>query len=78
MRGEAVVTAADGQVVQGVSAQLAFESKLSKRFIIFYSQGLRSRRFQCGFRRVNLHRPTKVKPTSEHVESGGQSWQVRL
>jgi hypothetical protein len=41
-----------------VAAQVEFESNTSKRFIMFMFQALSSRRFQLGFDKVNLHRPT--------------------
>ena len=46
------------------AAQVEFESTSSKRFIKIRFQGLRSRRFQCGFDTVNLHRPTLIVPSS--------------
>ena len=42
----------------GVATQVEFESKTSKLFIIFQFQALSSRRFQHGFHRFDLHRPT--------------------
>jgi hypothetical protein len=41
-----------------VAAQVGFESKISKQFMIFQFQALRSRRFQREFDMVNQHRPT--------------------
>ena len=48
---------------RGVAAQVGIESKIWKQYITFQSQALNPRRFQRGFDRVNLHRPTEV-PTS--------------
>ena len=49
---------------QDVAAQVEFESKVSKWSITFQLQALSSRRFQPGFDRVNLHRPTRVRYTA--------------
>jgi len=46
---------------QAVAAQVEFESQVSKRLITFQHQALRSRRFQHGFHRFNLHRRTKQR-----------------
>jgi len=40
------------------AAQVEVESKTSKQFISFQFQAIYSWRFQRGFDRVNLHRPT--------------------
>jgi hypothetical protein len=45
----------------GVAAQVEIESVLLKQFTIFQFQALSSRRFQRGFDRVSLHRPTMAK-----------------
>jgi len=44
----------------GVAVQVDFESKYRRRYLISRFQALSSRRFQRGFDRVNLHRPTLV------------------
>jgi hypothetical protein len=44
----------------GVATQVEFESKICKQYITLQLQAFRSRRFQHGFRRVNLHRLTTV------------------
>ena len=44
--------------LRGVAAQVEFESKILKQCITLELLGLTSRRFQLGFHRVNLHRPT--------------------
>jgi hypothetical protein len=41
------------------AAQVAFESRVRKRFTVLWLQALRSRRFQRGLNRVKLHRPTR-------------------
>jgi hypothetical protein len=41
-----------------VAAQVEIESETWKQVIIFQVQAPNSRRFQRGFERVNLHRPT--------------------
>ena len=48
-----------------VAAQAQFESEVLRRFIILQFQELSSKRFQHGFHRFNLHRPTfrQVSPT---------------
>ena len=47
-------------LVRDEAAQVESESKSCKHFIIFQFQTLRSRCFQRGFDRVNLHRPTRI------------------
>ena len=47
-----------GVLRRGVVAQVEFESKFRKRFVMLQFQELNSRRFQRGFDRVNLHRLT--------------------
>jgi hypothetical protein len=47
-----------GGVAHLVAAQVDVESKVGKPSIRFQFQTLRSRRFQTGLYRVNLHRPT--------------------
>jgi hypothetical protein len=49
---------AAGAACLGVAARVDFDSKVRKQVIILWSQAIRSRRFQRGFHRVNLHRPT--------------------
>jgi len=46
---------------RGEAAQVAIESITRNDFNIFQFQALRSRRFQRGFQRVNLRRPTWAK-----------------
>jgi hypothetical protein len=45
---------------RGVAAQLEIESNVKNQFISFQFHALNSRRFQHGFDRVNLHRPTEA------------------
>jgi len=52
-----------------VAAQVEFESKSRKQFLIFQFQEDGSRRFQHSFERVNLHRPTAMCVVSNVVRS---------
>jgi len=66
-RGSQPSPANDGDVVvhsplHHVAAQVEIESKVLKRSIISQFQAMRSRRFQRGFDRVHLHRPTIIVP----------------
>jgi hypothetical protein len=47
-----------GSHVRCVAAQVDFESRSRKKYITIWFQALSSKRFQLGFDRVNLHRPT--------------------
>ena len=47
-----------------VAAQVEFESKTLKHFIMFRFQALRFRRLQRGFDRVSLRRPTLIRLNS--------------
>jgi len=51
-----------------VAAQIEFESKVFKRITILYFQALDSRRFQRGFQRINLHRPTMKNQAPQSYE----------
>jgi len=53
-----------------VVPQVEFESRSRKQYITLRYQALRSRRFQRGFHRFNLHRPTLI---SSLLRSGGCS-----
>ena len=50
-----------------VAAQVEFESKTLKHFMIFQCQALSSRRFQRGIVRVNLHLPTLPPFSRSHA-----------
>ena len=52
-----------------VAAQVEFDSRILKQFIIFGCEEISSRRFQVGFDRVNLHRPTQMGG-AHSVEAG--------
>jgi hypothetical protein len=61
---------------RAVTAQVEFESRSWKQYNAVYFQALSYRRFQLGFDRVNLNRPTVLaKPLVEHdrhlVGAGG-------
>jgi hypothetical protein len=49
-----------GTVVLGVAAQVECESRSCKLYITLQLLALSSSRFQLGFLRVNLHRPTSA------------------
>jgi len=53
------------------AAQAGSESKMCKQSIILQFQALSSRRFQLGFDRVNLHRPTLSSAASGGGGRGG-------
>ena len=55
--------------VRAVVTHVEVERNLSKQFSMFWLQGLRSRRFQNKFDRVNLHRPTALLAAARRIPS---------
>jgi hypothetical protein len=61
-----------------VAAQAEFESKIWMQSIFFVFQALSARRFQRGFDRVNLHRPTSPELSIRNPPSQGVVAQVQI
>jgi len=66
-RGGAFLAMCWNNAVLSLAAQVKIESKVRKRFIILQFQAHGSRRFQHGFDRVNLLRPTLMRACSASV-----------